>query len=430
MCRRSFARVAGLIVVLLLPWVFPATAVAAEAPLTLAQAQRRALGRAQSLVAQDAAISSAQAMAVASGQLPDPVLKAGVDNLPINGADAWSFTQDFMTMRRIGLMQEWTRAEKREVRSARYEREAEKAQAEKAALRAAVLRDVTLAWIDRYYAEAIVALIAEQRSEATLEITAAEASSRSGRGVQADVFAARGARAMIEERESDARRRVAASVTLLARWIGNDAGAPLSGGPDYSTLPLSREGLAAQLSHHPQIEVLARQEAVAAAEARVAQANREPDWSFEVAYQQRGPAYSNMMSFGVSVPLTWDRPRRQDKEVAAKLAMVDQARAVREDALRAHVAEVTVLLDEWENGRERLVLYAESLVPLARERTAATLTVYRSGKGALADVLGARRNELDVRRSALDLEREVARRWAELRFLGGDEHFTTTKEPS
>ena len=429
MHRRSIARIAGLIAVL--SWVLPATAFAADPPLTLAEAQRRALGRAQTLVAQDAAIRSAQAMAVASGQLPDPVLKVGVDNLPINGTDAWSFTQDFMTMRRIGLMQEWTRAEKRETRAARYEREAEKAEAEKAALRAAVLRDVTLAWIDRYYAEATLVLIAEQRSEAGLEIAAAEASYRSGRGAQVDVFAARGARAMIEERESDARRRIAASVTLLARWVGSEAGAPLSGKPDYSALPLSREGLAAALVQYPQIAVLARQEAVAAAEARVAQANREPDWSFEVAYQQRGPAYSNMMSFGVSVPLTWDRPRRQDKEVAARLAMVDQARAVREDALRAQVAEVTVMLDDWQNGRERLVLYADTLVPLARERTTASLAAYRGGKGALADVLGARRNELDLRRSALDLEREVARRWAELRFLGGDSDVPATpKDPS
>lgn len=430
MSRRSNARLAGLTVVLL-PWMLAATAVAADAPLTLAEAQRRAVARAQMLVAQDAAISSAQAMAVAAGRLPDPVLKAGIDNLPINGADAWSLTQDFMTMRRIGLMQEWTRAEKRETRSARYEREAEKAEAAKAALRALVLRDVTLAWIDRYYAEATLGLIAEQRSEAGLEISAAEASYRSGRGAQADIYAARGARAMIEERESDARRRVAASVTLLARWVGSDAGAPLSGKPDFSLLPLSRDGLTEQLVHHPQIAVLAREEAVAAAEARVAQANREPDWSFEVAYQQRGPAYSNMMSFGVSVPLTWDRPRRQDKEVAAKLALVDQARAIREDALRAHVAEVTVMLDEWQNGRERLVLYADALVPLARERTAASLAAYRGGKGALADVLSARRNELDVRRSALDLEREVARRWAEMRFLGGDHDSPPTiREPS
>ena len=97
---------------------------AAAQALTLAEAQRRAVARSQLLTAQDAAANAAQAMAVAAGQLPDPVLKAGVDNLPVNGPEAWSFTQDFMTMRRIGLMQEWTSSSKRELRAARFEREA------------------------------------------------------------------------------------------------------------------------------------------------------------------------------------------------------------------------------------------------------------------------------------------------------------------
>ena len=75
------------------------------------------------------------------------------------------------------------------------------------------------------------------------------------------------------------------------------------------------------------------------------------------------------------------------------------------------------MLEEWENGRERLALYADSLLPLARERTGAAVAAYRGGKGTLADVLAARRNELDVRRDALMLERETARLWAQLSFL-------------
>jgi outer membrane protein TolC len=405
---------------------------AAAQALTLAEAQRRAVARSQLLTAQDAAANAAQAMAVAAGQLPDPVLKAGVDNLPVNGPEAWSFTQDFMTMRRIGLMQEWTSSSKRELRAARFEREAGKAQAEKAAARAALLRDVALAWIDRYYADATLALIAEQRTEAQLEIEAAEASYRAGRGAQADIFAARAARATLAERESDARRRSAAAATMLARWIGPGAHAPLAGKPDFSAVALERDKLEVQLAQHPQLAVLAEQESLAAAEARVARANRDPDWTFEVAYQQRGSAYSNMVSFGVSVPLPWDRPQRQDQEVVAKLAIVDQARALREDALRAYVAEVAVMLDDWQNGRERLALYSDSILPLASERTSATLAAYRGGKGSLADVLAARRNELEMQRARLDLEREIARRWAELRFLEGahGDAGTATKEAS
>ena len=44
------------------------------------------------------------------------VLKVGVDNLPVSGADAWSFTKDSMTMARVGVMQEILSSGKREVR--------------------------------------------------------------------------------------------------------------------------------------------------------------------------------------------------------------------------------------------------------------------------------------------------------------------------
>jgi outer membrane protein TolC len=390
---------------------------AAEAPLTLAEAQRRAVARSSLLPAQDAAAAAAREMAIAAGQWPDPVLRLGLDNLPVSGPDAWSLTKDFMTMGRVGVMQEIPWSAKRQSRTERYEREAHKADVEKAAVQATLARDAALAWLDRYYAEATVALLAQQSAEAALEIEAAEAAYRAGRGTQAEIFAARGARATLLEKASDARRRVATAVTMLARWIGPGAESPLAGKPDFAAVGLDRARLNDQLAHHPQIAALVQAEALADAEAKVARADRDPNWSVEVAYQQRGPGYGNMMSFGVSVPLPWDRANRQDRDVAAKLALVDQARALREDALRTHVAEVAAMLDEWENGRERLALYADSILPLARDRTAAAVTAYSGGKGTLSEVLGARRNELDVRRDALMLERETARLWAQLSFL-------------
>ena len=44
-----------------------------------------------------------------------------------------------------------------------------------------------------------------------------------------------------------------------------------------------------------------RQEAVAQAEADIAQADKKSDVSVELMYSQRGPAYSNMVSVNVSV---------------------------------------------------------------------------------------------------------------------------------
>jgi hypothetical protein len=47
----------------------------------------------------------------------------------------------------------------------------------------------------------------------------------------------------------------------------------------------------------------------------LAEANKKPDWSVEVAFQQRGSAYSNMVSVGISLPFQWDQKNRQDREL-------------------------------------------------------------------------------------------------------------------
>ncbi len=390
---------------------------AGEAPLTLAEAQRLAVERSRQLDANDAVVLASRELAVSAAQNPDPVLRLGVDNLPVDGPDRFSIGADFMTMRRIGVMQEFTRAEKRQLRGQRYEREADKAVAEKSVTLADIHRDTALAWFDRYYAEAMAMQMAEQIRQAQLEIEAADSAYRSGRGSQAEVFVARAAKVALEDRASELDRKVRTATTALARWVGSGAQALLGAKPATDTVPFHIHALDIALARHPRIDVLAKQVEVAATEAKLAQANKKSDWSAEVAFSQRGSQYSNMVSFGVSIPLQWDRRNRQDREVAAKLSQVERARAEREEALRAHVAEVSAMLGEWENTRARQARIEREMVPLAAGRTQAAMSAYRGGKSSLTDALGARRSEIEVRLQALQLELEAARLWAQLAFL-------------
>ena len=392
----------------------------AEATLSLAEALALAQSRSSLLTSVDYAAQAAREMAVAAAQLPDPVATLGVNNLPVNGQDAFSLTRDFMTMTSIGVMQEFTGEEKRQARAERFQREAAKSVAERAAGVSAIQRDTASAWLDRYYAEAMLAVVSEQSRQARVEVDAAEGGYRAGRGNLADILAARSALVMLDDSASAIGRKVRAARIALARWIGDRADAPLAVRPTIDAVALDPRTLDADLVHHPQIAVLTMQEAVAAADVRAAQANKKPDWSVQLMYSQRGSAYSNMISLNVSVPLPWDQGNRQDREVAAKLALLDQARAEREDKVRAHAAEVRAMIAEWENDRERHARYERELLPLATQRTEATLAAYRGAKASLIDVLLARRSEIDVRMQALQLELETARLWAQLNFLSPD----------
>lgn len=388
---------------------------AAPQPMSLGEAQQRAAARSRQLGAQDQAIIAANEMAVAAGQRPDPILKVGIDNLPVSGPDRLSLGNDFMTMRRIGLSLELTRADKLHWRSARYQIEGNKALAQKDAALAAIQRDTAIAWLEVFYTEKMTSAVSAQAEVSRQEIQAAEAAFRGGRGNSADILAARSVLLALDDRISEIKRRQRAANAMLARWTGEETS--VAGAPDIEHIRLDPASLDADLAHHPEITVLNKQEGIAQAEANLARANQHTDWSVEVAFQQRGPTYSNMVSVGIAVPLQWDRKNRQDRELATKLALVEQAKAVRDEMLREHLAATRTMIIAWQSGQERIARYKRESLPLAAERSQVVLAAYRGGKATLAEVLAARRGEVDVRLQALEIALETSRLWAQLNFL-------------
>lgn len=386
--------------------------------LTLEAAVELAAQRSQQLLAEDAAAAAARELAVAARQAPAPTLTAGIGNLPINGPDEFSLTRDFMTMRSLGLMRELTRRDKRTTRAARFEREAEAAVAGRSLALANLSRDTAMAWLDRYYRERIHEVLVAERDQAVLQIEAADLAYRSGLGAQSDALAARASVAAIEDRIAAAQRDVDVATTRLARWVGAAADRALATPtPPMDSVPFTLADLDSQLAHHPELALMQKQEDVARADVDVARANQRSDWTVEVMYSQRGPAFSDMVSLNVSKPLQWRATNRQARELAARLALADGARAEREEETRAHLADARSLFQGWQANRARIGRYGSSLIPLVAERTLAATAAYRAGTGTLGAVLEARIGEIDTRLDYLELEMETAALWAELNYL-------------
>src|SRR5690242_2521783 len=96
--------------------LFIAIAVVARAApptLSLDEAIERALDEAPQVMASAANVQAAEAIAPSAGRFPDPEFVTGVENLPIDTVDRFSFTRDFMTMRKIGLLQSFPNSAKR-----------------------------------------------------------------------------------------------------------------------------------------------------------------------------------------------------------------------------------------------------------------------------------------------------------------------------
>ena len=385
--------------------------------LDLDEALRVAESLSPQLAAQRAAFQSAEALVPAAGQNPDPKLIFGIENLPAEGGDRWSVTADFMTMRRVGVMQDFVRAEKREAREAKASAEALREGAMIEVQRADLYRDVATAWFEKYYADRAFSLLGALENEARLQASTAQAEVAAGKLAAADALGASIMIATLADRRAESDRKSQRAAAMLARWVGAGAAEPAGKAPDVSTLPYHSIETQTDFSLHPHIAIYAPIEAAAEAELKLAQVATKPDWSVELSYAQRGSAYANMVSLMVRMDLPIFASRRQDPVAASKSRQLEQVRAQAQDALLRHSSEVRAAASDWKVAKARVERHRNEIIPLVEERARLARAGYEGGKVELASVLDARRGVIEARLTALDAEAELARAWAQLAYL-------------
>jgi cobalt-zinc-cadmium efflux system outer membrane protein len=411
------ARVFSLAPLALLLWVAQGLAIAGDAPLTLDEAIDLSLRGAPQIAAAQASLEGAEALAPGASRLPDPEAIVGIDNLPINTVDRYSLTNDFMTMRKVGIVQTVPNGTKRRLRGERAEREIDLAQAQLSASRFETSRAAAEAWIARATAQQALMRLRTIRAELVLQSDAARASLASGRGTAGDALAGETLVARLDDRilqleqESNLRR------AELVRWIGVDAAR------DAAELPVDRElgaaprALIDDVANHAPLAPLAAGLEVARADVALAKAERRPDWSAELSYSRRGPDYSDMVSLEFRIGLPLFAGHRQNPLIAAKLANVRAGEATQKAEVRMHQAEIEGSLVRWQTGRIRLQQFNARLLPLAHDRANAVLASYRSGRGELRPVIEALQDEIDLQLEYVELEGAVVRAWAFLHLL-------------
>jgi len=393
-----------------------AAAQANDVPLSLLEAVKQAETQAPNIDARQAALTSAERAVTPAGQLPDPQLIVGIDNLPVTTNDAFHLNRDFMTMRKVGVMQTFTRGEKRELRTQRAEAMAAREGALLTTERLTTREAVARAWVMRAAAERRLDLLQSLRPRAEAQVAAATAALTAGRGSAADGIAARAEQAMLEDRISEAARAVAETRAEFVRWLPDAGDQPLGDAPDFRSLGADPDTLVRNVTHHRELLAYDAAEKAATTDVALARAEKRPDWSLEFAYAQRGPQFSNMVSIEARIDLPLFGSKRQDPNIASKQALVDQIADEREAARRMHSAELQKTLATWRSAVERVQRYEKELLPLADDRADAALAAYRGGSGSLQASLTALDNAIEQRLAYIDLTNTLGQSWAALYF--------------
>lgn len=347
-----------------------------------------------------------------AGARPDPMLMAGVQNLPI----AKPGFSDFMTMKMVGVSQTFpfpgklslqTRAATDEVTAAR------------AALQAAHL-DIATKVKEAYYALAFAdrALDIVRRNHAVLTnlISVSEARYTTGMGTQADVLRVRTEAANLDDVASALTEKRRAALAQLNALLDRPSQTPVDGATipprivraavadsaahvhftsdalgasaaDSPLLPLdSLQALAA--ANSPMIhEHVAR---IAAQHSRVELARKAslPDIAVSLNYGQR-QGFTDMVSAVVSIPIPLQKGRKQDAEVAAAAAELAALEAEHHEMVNTLNAEIAKQVSDLERARTALALMKRMILPQAQATLASSTASYRVGRLDFAAVMDA-----------------------------------------
>ncbi len=414
LAARAIARAASACALCLL-FASPA-AVAGSSGLTLHDATRLAVARAPMLDARNAGVSAAREEAARAGALPDPMLMLGIDNLPVTGPDAFEFGPDEMTMKRVGVRQEVPARAKREAQRTLAARKVDEARALSAATELEVQRATGQAWVDVWAAQQELDALRALREQAVSAAELTKARLGGGTETAGDALATASAVLEVDNRIEAARATRESAQATLARWLGDDIADLSTDAPDFGFLRIPEARLLASIDRLGPLLPATAQVRAAEASIELARAEKKSDWSVGASYGQRERGRSDMLMVEIGFGLPLFTRNRQDRGVAAREADHQAAVATREDLRREAIARIRSELARWQGFKRQVALHEDSLLPLARDRSAAALAAYEAG-GAVQSWLDAQRAELEVHLSHAERLGELGRAWVALAYL-------------
>lgn len=400
-----------------------ANALAQQAlPLTLAEAERIALDQEPGQIALLARAEAFEEESVAAGELPDPTLKMGIANYPL---ESGGFATEGMTQAQLGLRQAFPPGDTLAASARRFESLAVEMRESADGRSRDVLVAVREAWLETYYWQRAHAIVDESRPFFNDLVTVTRSMYSVGRKNQQDLLRAELELSRIDDRLIGINERHARAIAVLSQWVGDNARRPIAEKPLRSLQVPALEMMQSNLLAHP---------AMKAAEARIdarqagvdfAEEKLKPGWAVDLGYGYRdgllpnGSPRSDFVSLSVTMDLPFFGRNRQDRKLAAALSERRAANETKKQLLRSLNSQLEAEYARWYDLNRRIELYEQQILSLASDHAQAALVAYQSDTADFADVMRGYIDDLNTRVDHIRLQVERAQSHATLANLGG-----------
>ena len=398
-------------------------AVAKQAlPLTLQEAEELALYDEPGQNSLRLRAGALRDESVAGGQLPDPTMRVGLANFPIQSG---GFTTEGMTQAQLGIRQVFPGGDTRELTTRKFRTLADEMSHKADGRGRDVLTAVRMAWLETHYWREAHQMTIESRPFFADLATITTSLYSVGRKSQQDVLRADLELRRLDDRIINMGKQHERSRAALSEWVGTESERPVATMmPEWKAVP-PLGVLKKDLRAHP--AMLAADASVGASFVSVdlAEQKYKPDWAVDFGYGYRdgylsnGDPRSDFVSVSVTVDLPFFRSNRQDKSVGAALSQRRAADQSREELLRRLNSQLDAEYVRWEELGSRLALYEESILGVSADNASAALAAYQSDTGDFADAMRGYTDELNTRLEYIRLQVERAQSYAMLANLGG-----------
>ena len=370
-------------------------------PLTFDGAIARAQANAPSLRATALGADASRAARSAAGALPDPKLSLGVDSFPISGPLAFQPSRDNFTWVRVGISQDIPNPAKRKAQRTRADADIAVAEASAALETRTVEVETAIAWITLAYGQKRLAALEAVRTKLDQVVRTTPSAVAAGNARPGQTLAGRQSLAELDDRRDGLIADIGRARAALTRWTGDPA--PQIAGP-MPGFAVDETTLRASIDANPLLGPPQARIAQAAADVRLAEADRQSDFGVEAAYQHRDPRFGDYVSAGVTVSLPFFTRRRQAAAIAAGQAEAGKVGAERDAARRELAANLEAGLADHAMHHDQWMRSRRTIEPLARERVDLETASYGAGRATLVDVVDAHIALAEAALTTLDRE--------------------------
>jgi len=353
---------------------------------------------------------------IADSQLPDPILRAGQFNVPV---DTFDFGQEPSTQVRLDLLQKIPAGDTLYLKGQKRHAEARGEDAKAQLQETKIKRDTRLAWLELFYLNGSLNKVSESRQAVQELIQVATAIFGTGRDSSQDVLRAQVELSVLDDRLISTKHQAHHLKTALVRLIGQAAHQPLSSRLPYLTPPPGLKQIHRNLLAHPSVQVDDAHLDAQSTAIDLATAKYRPEWTAEIRYGIRNNDRPDLVTARIAMTLPIFPENRQDRQVEAAHHDHLSAQFIRDARLRDMKRDVERYYSDWKRFGERMDLYKRVVTQRAKATTEASLSAYRAGHSDFAELIRSRLAELDAELKLLRLKVDRAKAHSNLLYIAG-----------